>query len=301
MVYRCSRRGIEELIERSPLSRLAGGLKGLLLPSIRLRTQASADADLPFGVSKTGGMPDLPVDEEWPRLNGVQPLDFILQLRLEDIAALNDEGALPARGLLSFFFSRGQDFPTTAAPCEPWRWRVLHSADDGAPVRRMSRPAGLRLQPLPPRTISFAREWTLPTQREPWFQMLGLNPDPRQPFSGDTAQYYDLLWRLAEVYGADGEPVHRLLGYPETLSCADVGAEVMQSQCWRASASGSVLVNWRLLLQLDGDDLLGDGREGMDRLFCWICQPDLLARRFERACLIRQAHAGDQHVRRTPW
>ncbi|WTK84008.1 YwqG family protein [Kribbella sp. NBC_01510] len=71
-------------------------------PSVRL----VADAVLPveaLAASRLGGAPDLPPAITWPR-NDDEPLSFIAQVNLADVAAYDSEGVLPRAGLLSFFY-----------------------------------------------------------------------------------------------------------------------------------------------------------------------------------------------------
>jgi hypothetical protein len=282
---------VESLIERSPLWARATSLKGLLLPGFRLRASGEADANLPVGSSKAGGRPDLPRGWRWPSsAQAGVPLDFILQVNLRDLAGLDGgEGALPSHGLLSFFYL-GHGFPRDTNPRDDSCWRVLYCAGDASSLARQSLPTDLLQAPLTPCSLSFAREWVLPTQREPWFPMLGLEADAGLPTWGEAEHYYDLLWELAEHYGAEREPVHRLLGYPETIGCSDQrAAEAMQSRVWRTYAPGSLPIDWRLLLQVDEDEALGS--QGRGRLFFWIHQQDLEASRFEHVRLMRLALA----------
>ena len=55
-------------------------------------------ADLPLGVSKQGGLPDLPADLEWPA-----GLHFLCQLNIDEIKALDWADALPDKGMIWVF------------------------------------------------------------------------------------------------------------------------------------------------------------------------------------------------------
>lgn len=283
-----TRRAIEGLIEDYAPWRMAERVKGLLLPSMRLRaTPAASDAGLPLGCSKAGGWPDLPSCMDWPVLPTLRPLDFLLQVDLADLPDQRAEASLPRRGLLSFFSpGLGLDFPASADPRET---RVFYDEGEGARLCRMSPPLGGEPS-FAPCALTCALEWSLPVEREPWFRLLDLPwPwDPRLPPPEEVKRYDALLSRLAEVYGWDMEPVHRLFGYPDPIA-GDGGGGSMQVQCHRAFALSSTLIDWRLLLQLDADDRFGRLAQRMGRLFFWIRQDDLVARRFNRVLLIRQA------------
>lgn len=62
----------------------------------------AAMAALPLGASRLGGLPDLPPGTAWPELDGV-PMEFVAQLRLDELAGLDPLGRLPAEGSLAFF------------------------------------------------------------------------------------------------------------------------------------------------------------------------------------------------------
>lgn len=78
--------------------------------AIRLNSTRT-DRDL-FGRSKMWGCPDLPDGLEYPEVKVCDdgelvddPMTFICQIRLEDIAALDPGNALPHKGMLYFFAS----------------------------------------------------------------------------------------------------------------------------------------------------------------------------------------------------
>jgi hypothetical protein len=57
---------------------------------------------LELGVTKLGGHPELPAKTPWPRVKG-EPLTFLAQIALREVAPHLPKGVLPASGLLSFF------------------------------------------------------------------------------------------------------------------------------------------------------------------------------------------------------
>lgn len=64
----------------------------------------AAMAALPLGASRFGGLPDLPPGAAWPERDGV-PMEFIAQLRLDELAGLDPRGQLPPSGALWFFYN----------------------------------------------------------------------------------------------------------------------------------------------------------------------------------------------------
>ena len=95
------------------------------------------------GCSKMWGNPDLPDSLDYPEVEVkddgetyFDPMTFICQIRLEDIAALDREGKLPHRGMLYFFASLDYFLGNIYAPCSPgmgeWDsryFKVLYTED----------------------------------------------------------------------------------------------------------------------------------------------------------------------------
>lgn len=136
---------------------------------IKILTQP-ADNPL-FGQSKWWGQPDMPETLEYPEVTVVDedgeeyqdPLTFLCQIRLEEIATLDPEGLLPHEGMLYFFAALDYFLGDIDSPVypgmgiwQPQHARVLYSPnlqelhthtivyDDGSPVG------------LPAEAISFA-------------------------------------------------------------------------------------------------------------------------------------------------
>jgi predicted DNA-binding WGR domain protein len=77
-------------------------LSPLFRGSIRLTP--SAAKKIAVGASQIGGAPSLPEGTKWP-MRGAQAMAFLAQIRLDEIAPLDDEKLLPASGLVSFFLA----------------------------------------------------------------------------------------------------------------------------------------------------------------------------------------------------
>ncbi len=96
------RAAIDTLIAAQPVSAThKRAMTKQVRASIQIYTKRVAD--LPIGVSRFGGTPDLPPDQEWPRAFGKYPMTFIAQFDLAVIAKYDIDERLPKRGLLSFF------------------------------------------------------------------------------------------------------------------------------------------------------------------------------------------------------
>ncbi len=89
-----------------------------LLPTLLNAGQACMRLDLtgqqpmsrvPLGLSRAGGLPDLPAGTPWPMIDdelcgGRWPMLFLMQINLADLAGTLCEGLLPDAGLLTLFF-----------------------------------------------------------------------------------------------------------------------------------------------------------------------------------------------------
>jgi uncharacterized protein YwqG len=218
-----------------------------LLPSIRLVPYAVKD-ELPLGASRIGGCPDLPKGMSWPRRSDAagedpkdwegfnNPLQFILQVDLAEVAPFDVVKALPKKGLLSFFFY-----------WQPGEWDsdeafiVFTKAVGG--LRRLTAPDDLpadqRYRPLQLKPFV---EWTAPSIED-----AGLPPevlDPDQPLYTQNFQHYGFFEGvedlMAKAQGFEDNKkasgvVHRLLGHPQLIQSPGL-------------ADGT-----KLLLQVDSD------------------------------------------------
>jgi len=83
------------------------------------------ESALPLGQSHLGYAPDLPANFVWPRNTGGD-LHFFCQINLEE------QGALPAQGMLWFFWN-GKSWGFD--PADKTTWRVIHMESPGKLVR----------------------------------------------------------------------------------------------------------------------------------------------------------------------
>src|SRR5260370_7832109 len=169
-----------ELIRNSRLPRIVDDLTALLMYSIRLRARSVQESELELGVSKIGGMPDLPEGTVWPEWGGM-PLAFIAQIRVTDIAPFDREGALPHTGMLYFFYQESEEsiLFRPEKQGDPTPWRALYY--DGNPSQLWRTPAPSSLPSISlfrPCAVEFSTELTLPPFESPTIKRLGLTYDP---------------------------------------------------------------------------------------------------------------------------
>src|SRR5664279_4048117 len=133
---------------------VATRLLALVRPTIDV-VPADVDADLDAASSRIGGNPLLPPQLRWPHRDGA-PLSFLAQVRLEEVAPYDVEGALPPSGLLLFFYGGAED-AWGFDPDDRLSGRALLAAPPGVRVRAASTGAevstGRALGPKRVRTV----------------------------------------------------------------------------------------------------------------------------------------------------
>lgn len=106
-----------------------------------IKITTSPTEDPQFGQSKWWGEPDMPETLAYPEAlvtedgdSWQDPLTFVCQIRLEDIAALDPEGLLPHEGMLYFFAALDYFLGDIEAPSypgmgpwQPQHFRVLYA------------------------------------------------------------------------------------------------------------------------------------------------------------------------------
>ena len=260
-----------------------------------------AGEDLPAGSSKFGGRPDVPAGFVWPVFETKtfdddtvkpRPLAFLAQFDCARLAELDPEGLLPRTGLLSFFYELGSQrwgYDPKDAGCARVFW-----FEEG-PLAPAEFPQDLEEEYRLP---ELAAELSSGTDA-PDFQ----DACPALGYDWTTNDYraFDQARRELELPYPDN--LSKLLGWPDiiqnnmTLECELVSRGHYLGGRWesvpleeRDALRTPSVQNWRLLFQLDtvasGDFELMFGDCG--RIYFYIRNEDLLARRFDRAWLVLQ-------------
>lgn len=97
----CCMGKVEEL-HAIGLGRIAPALMSSAKVAVQLITMPGEDSEMALGISRLGGLPDMPAEVIWPQWNG-KPLSFIAQINLNEFQHFSSLNALPKQGLLSFF------------------------------------------------------------------------------------------------------------------------------------------------------------------------------------------------------
>ncbi len=271
-----------ERLEHIGLQSHAAGLVALARPSIGLRSERVDESEMPIGVSRLGGKPDVPADFEWPVYDGL-PQSFIGQINLADTASLDVEGVLPAEGLLSFFYDSEQRV-WGFDPAEDAAWRVTYTPS-GVDLVRREVPEGMPGEGVfNSMRLGFDAELTF----APWesfdVKKLGFGWDAQLDYAEVMGQ--NLRW-----------PCHRVLGHPDPvqgdmqLECQLVHHGLYRGDGHedpRISELESGAADWRLLLQIDTDPPAGMMWGDVGMIYYWITAESLLRRRWNEARLVLQ-------------
>lgn len=173
-----ARKKLAKLVKDAGLSHRFDEIEALSKPTIQFSLKKASSA--PPGVSRIGGSPEVDAPSK---------LHFVAQIALAEVHALDLEGALPARGLLSFFAQldeKRDDYAEVA--------KVVHS-ESSAPRKVSSRIKGIGL--LTPKLIL-----TLPYYEDPAIARLKLSDEEREAYHDEV--YLTLM---------PEEPAHLLGGY----------------------------------------------------------------------------------------
>jgi uncharacterized protein YwqG len=266
------------------LGRIAPALEALAAPSLRLKTRAADDQQLALGVTKLGGLPDLPAGTAWPNMNGV-PLGFVAQIHLDELRAYPVAQALPVNGWLYFFYD-GRQQAFGDKPGDRGAWQVLYHPAGALALARQAAPPSLPNESrYKPCAVAYAAEVTLP-QRPLVFM-------PKLDWTADEQHRYE---DFIDARVADrGAPRHRLLGHADEiqddmhLQSQLLSHGIQDDQDPRAAALAAGALNWQLLLQVDSDDSAAMQWGSAGRLYFWIERDALQAQRFDKVWMVMQS------------
>lgn len=286
-----SRAELGTFLSEHGLGRVARALAEAARPCVHVATRASDEDEIEVGASKMGGCPDLPAGFEWPEKDG-RRLQFLVQIRCEEVAALDATGTLPRSGYLWFFYDV-EEQPWGIDPKDRGGWAVRYAEVGPGALTRAEDGGDAVEATVEVCGLSFRAAFSLP-----------------QDVTGRTGveltdEESDALMELPDAATEEGKgsPLvsagHRLLGYP-----MPVQGDEMEEECETASGprvaarSGQEYrkemlertARWRLLMQVDTDDRAGVMWGDCGMLYFWIPEESLAARRFEDVWLVLQCY-----------
>jgi len=277
--------GVQAAFQAAGLARVTKDIDALTKASIRLFTTPVTESTLAVGVTKFGGVPDVPANFVWPEWKGL-PQSFIAQIRLEDAHPYDVDGVLPAQGMLWFFYDVQQQ-TFGADPADKGGWSVLF-AENSVNVQPTIAPKTLpETSRFKVSTIRFASEITLslPPQLE----------IPNFDWTEQEQQQYETFLSTFPT-PEDHAAVHnRLLGNPETLQddmrleCQYASNGITDASDPKAEEVAKGALEWQLLFQVDSDEQVGMRWANTGLLYYWLKKADLQARRFDAAWIVLQS------------
>lgn len=238
----------------------------------------------PAGKTHFGGVPDVPPDFTWPTFEcatfddgEVKPrhLNFLMQIDLEQTAALDTDNVLPHEGLLSFFHVVDADVYGDSER-DMGCLRVFWFKDKSS-LKPAEVPDGLKSENrFPAVSLEMKRKQSY------------ITPDDLFDYFDGGNNALDCYWEAVKnIDGADREEsCSKLLGWADWVQYSDVpkfeklyrGGNADETQLKNAPHE------WLLLLELDPiyyknfELVYGDSGS----LYVYIRKEDLLARRFDK-------------------
>lgn len=251
------------------------------------------DDDLPVGASKFGGCPDLPAGMEWCRRpdNDI-PLSFVAQVNFAEAAPFDTDGKLPRQGMLYFFYDCSPDgMPWGFDPEDADGWNVCYYDGDPAALTRWDAPEDLEEDDNGIRfgaaRMDFEARMELPSESD-------LTNGLAWPVGDDLQDRY---WEWLDEQGDD--LINKLLGHADPVQGAmELECEYVANRINCGTPEGYAIAKarglnknaarWNLLLQVDSNEEIGMMWGDLGRLYLWITDEDLAARKFEKCWLILQ-------------
>lgn len=271
----------EEALVQTGLQEFEPELSGTLANSIFVYTAPAPAPGLPVGASRIGGVPDLPEGIAWPAVDD-EPLVFLAQFDLSQVADYDKDSLLPAEGFLYFFYGDMEGSVWGFDPDDKDHWRVIFHPGPASTLKRRNNPLRLPKGAMFKECdVRFSTQLTLPH-------------DISEKIKNENDNYAKLLEHLGSF-----TTHHQLLGHESPVQ-GDVKLEcqLVSNGLYCGDASGykdpraeglrDGVKDWILLFQVDSDDnpnmIWGD----LGRLYFCIRKKDLEARQFDTVWMILQ-------------
>lgn len=271
---------IKDLFEVNDLGEKWKKLEPLLRAGIYCKIKNSKKPIL-IGESKIGGLPDLPKNQIW-FTSQEKPLSFLAQINFEEVKKFDIENKLPEKGIIYFFYNAEKETEGYLLSDKD-EFKVFYFDGDIDQLERTKAPNNLDEEFIfNEAKLGFKNELDLPDCR---YQELD------SIFK--TSEEQDAYCEIQNELGYEYDAFHKLLGHSDNIQ------NPMEIECERI-VNGEMDYNdpnqikkskkWILLFQLDSDEDLdfmwGDG----GRIYFWIKEKDLKAKKFEKVWMQSQCH-----------
>ncbi|GAA0741581.1 YwqG family protein [Clostridium oceanicum] len=180
--------------------------------AIKVNLKTYSKEDLPIGASKFGGKPDVPKDFKWFYYKGEgldceiksRPLSFLAQINCEEMKEYDEDGLLPKKGILYFFYELSS-LTWGCYPQDKGSAKVFYFDGDVKELNRTNFPDDMEENfKLPEIQLDFSKKYDLPDYEE--FTEL---------YHYDNWDYYDEI-RVLKGYEQE-ELDGKLLGYADLV------------------------------------------------------------------------------------
>ncbi|KGK81150.1 YwqG family protein [Clostridium sp. HMP27] len=264
--------------------------------AIKFDLKSKSKEELPIGISKFGGKPDVPKDFKWFYYEGEdyngetlnRPLSFLAQINCEEVKKYDEDDLLPKKGILYFFYELST-MTWGFDPNDKGSAKVFYFDGNITDLIRADYPDDMQDDfKLPEIQPSFSSKYDLPYYEE--FNEI---------YDYEDWDEYDEI-RVSKGYEEE-EVINKLLGYANViqngmlLECEKVTNEIycgneIDIDSEKLKQMEKNCSQWQLLFQLDTvimDDfelMFGD----CGRIYFYIKKDDLKNCKFDDCWLILQ-------------
>ena len=224
---------VKKLILKNNVEELENVILHNLTDTIYIQL-GEAPQEKTLGLSRLGGVADLPPGWTYPQFNGA-PLVFIGQLNLSQIQTIGVSNDLPNSGILYFFYDAIDQGIYGSNQEGQKAWRTLYYDGDLSQLIPVDHPLGNHYM-LPTNLITFTKGFSLHSEKIGHIKNSSLR-----------VRYNRFLKDLKRLNGLNGKPCHQLLGHPQNVQ-NDVYEELNYSKGLEHKET------YILLLQVDTDE-----------------------------------------------
>lgn len=254
--------------------------------SIRLRSKTKQNIEI--GESKFGGSPHLPTNIEWPKISSDKHYSFLLQLNLSRIKIFDSGNLLPETGILYFFFdSDSWDRCKVIFRGNSNELKISNIPDDILKVRKSFFQKLFRKKGYSnfynEYGIELSCEYHLPAHDSIRMDRIRKKYDIKERFPNifrEEVYEYGLLTDEGET---DMISNHHLLGIYNGIQNEYLESEFVKYDFKNPSIEEiNEALKWKLLLQIDSDNLIGWSWGDWGKLYFFIHEDDLKNHNFDK-------------------